>query len=136
MEELSIKQDLLNWNFIKTWIELKERRRFFINSREVWNIYIWKNIWYESFWKWDFFTRPVLVIKIVGSMVFAVSMTTNWKDNNKFYYKLDDKYFNKSSYITLSQVKILDKKRFINKIWMIEEPEFEEIKKELKNVLF
>ena len=101
-----LKNDLVKWNDIKTWIEEKERRNFFINSREIWNIHIWKNIWYESFWKWDFFTRPVLVIKIVGSMIFTVSMTTAGKENNKFYYKIDDKYFNKKSYITLSQVKV------------------------------
>ncbi|MDQ7009846.1 MAG: hypothetical protein Q9M94_06135 [Candidatus Gracilibacteria bacterium] len=101
-----LENDLLKWNNIKTGIEKKERRKFFINSREIWNIYIGKNIGYESFGKGDFFTRPVLVIKIVGSMIFTVSMTTAGKENNKFYYKIDNKYFNKKSYITLSQVKI------------------------------
>ena len=134
--EKEIKDSLLKWNNIKIWIEEKDRRKFFINSREVWNIYIWKNIWYESFWKWDLFTRPVLVIKIVGSMIFTVSMTTAWKDNNKFYYKLDNKYFNKSSYLTLSQVKVLDKKRFIERIWKIDTPEFIDIKNNLKQILF
>jgi len=48
-------------------------------------------------------------------MFFVISMTTQGK-NNSFYYKIDNKYFNKDSYLTLSQIKSIDKKRFIEKI--------------------
>jgi len=125
---------LKNWWEIKIWIEKKERGEFFVNEREIWNINLGNNIWFESNWKdWNF-KRPVLVIKVVWSVFFIATMTTKWK-NNKFYYKLDNKYFNKDSYITLSQVKIIDKKRFIEKIWMIDKNDFLEIKKELSKIL-
>lgn len=129
------RQNFDNWNEVKISVDDRENRDFYINTREVWNVNLWKNIWYESYGKWQLFTRPVLVIKIVWSVVFVASMTTMWKDN-KFYHKLSDKYFDKQSYITLSQVRILDKKRFIEKIWMIHKDDFEQIKKELKKILF
>jgi len=130
------KEKFNKWNEVKINVDEEERKKFYVNSREVWNVYLWKNIWYESFWKGDLFTRPVLVIKIVWSVVFVATMTTVWKDENKFYFKLDKKYFEKDSYITLSQVKILDKKRFIERIWKIDTDEFIEIKNNLKQILF
>lgn len=63
-------------------------------------------------------------------------MATKWKDNNKIYYKLDKSYFNKDSYLILSQVKVVDKKRFFEHIETIKEEDFEKIKKELQNILF
>jgi len=125
---------LKKWSEIKILIEKNKRWNFYVNEREVWNINLWSNIWFESNGKdWNF-KRPVLVIKVVWSVFFVASMTTKWKDN-KFYFKLDNKYFNKNSYITLSQVRIVDKKRFIEKIWMIAKNDFMQIKKELNNIL-
>lgn len=80
--------------------------------------------------------RPVLVLKKVWSLFFIVSMTTKWKDNSKFYYKLDNSYFNKESYIILSQVKMIDKKRFMDYIGRISWEDFDNIKKKVQNTLF
>jgi len=76
-----------------------------------------------------------LVLKKVWNLFFVVSMTTKWKDG-KFYYKLDDSYFNKKSYLLLSQVTVVDKKRFLEYLWSITITDFVEIKKELQNILF
>ena len=76
-----------------------------------------------------------MVVKKVWSLFFVVSMSTKWK-NSKFYYKIDDKYFYKDSYIILSQALIIDKKRFVDKIWRISWNDFRNIKKELQNILF
>jgi len=63
---------------------------------------MWQNIWFESNWKWDNFKRPVLILKRIWTMFLIVSMTTKWIwKENKFYYKLWNKYFNKNSFITL-----------------------------------
>ncbi|MDQ7008773.1 MAG: type II toxin-antitoxin system PemK/MazF family toxin [Candidatus Gracilibacteria bacterium] len=69
-------------------------------------------------------------------MFFCFSMTTKGKDNNLFYIKLSNDYFNKNSYIIKSQLKSLDKKRFIKKIGILGNKDFYEIKKELKNFIF
>ncbi len=41
-----------------------------------------------------------------------------------------------SSYIVKSQIQSIDKKRFVEKIHFLEDEEFENIKKELKEYIF
>ena len=121
-----------NWNLLKKEVN-KTEKYFYPKHREIWYISIWKNIWFESNWKWDDFKRPVLILKRIWTIFLIVSMTTKWKDNI-FYYSLNNKYFNKPSFITLSQFKTVDKKRFIEKIWKIEENDFLEIKNRIKKL--
>jgi mRNA-degrading endonuclease toxin of MazEF toxin-antitoxin module len=129
-----INRDSYNsWNKIKQDIVFWKKHIKFPKPWEIWNIYNWVNIWYESIWKWEYFERPFLVIKRLWNMFLCVSMTTKWKDNN-FYYCLDEKYFNKDSFVTLSQFKTVDKKRFIEKIWKIDESDFLEIKNRIKKL--
>jgi len=127
---------LNSWNIIKKEINFVYKERKFPKPWEVWNIYNWVNIWFESIWKWEFFERPFLVIKKLWNMFLCISMTTKWKDNDRYYYKIDDSYFNKKSYLTLSQWKCIDNKRFIKKIWKLSKSDLFEIKKELKSFCF
>ncbi len=120
------------WNEKKKKIQIFEKN-LYPKNREIWYLSLWKNIWYESNWKWEEFKRPVLILKRIWTMFLIVTMTTKWK-NNKYYYKIDSNYFNKESYVTLSQIKTIDKKRFIEKIWKLSEDDFTKIKKELKNL--
>jgi mRNA-degrading endonuclease toxin of MazEF toxin-antitoxin module len=57
-------------------------------------------------------------------------MTTNGKDN-RLYYRLPDEYFNKPSSVILSQIRVLDKSRFIEKIGVVEKTIFSTIKEKL-----
>ena len=67
-------------------------------------------------------------------MFFWASITTQWKDNNIFYLRISDKYFDKKSYIIKSQLKSVDRKRFIEKILELSNKDFYNIKKNLKNL--
>ncbi len=120
------------WNDLKKYIDSKGKN-VYPKHREVWYISLWKNIWFESNWKWEEFKRPVLVLNRIWAVYLIVSMTTKWKDS-EFYYKLDERYFNKISFVTLSQFKTIDKKRFIKKIWKINEIDFIEIKRRIKHL--
>lgn len=133
---MSSKEKFDNWNKVKQGIHLGCNPNLFVNQREVWYISNWENIWTESNWKWYDFRRPVLVLKKVWNLFFIVSMTTKWKINNRFYYNLDESYFWKKSDVILSQVKVVDKKRFLEYVWEISWEDFCKIKKELKNLLF
>lgn len=123
------------WNKLKQEINSIELKEFYIKERQVWYIHNWVNVWYESNWKWVDFKRPVLVLKKVGALFFIATMTTKWK-NSKFFYKLEDETFWKDSYVTLSQVKIIDKRRFFEHIWIVNVNDFVKIKNELQNILF
>lgn len=130
------KEKFNKWNELKQEINFSKIEDFLIKEKEVWYIHKWINIWFESNWKWDDFKRPVLVLKKVWNLFFVVSMTTKWKKDSYFYYKIDNKYFLKDSFLVLSQVKAIDKKRFIEKIWTISWDDFRKIKKEIQNLLF
>lgn len=125
-----MKELFEKWNKLKQKIHNKKRNNFFIKQREIWNTNIWVNVWFESIWKWNDFRRPVLVIKKVWNMYLVIPMTTKWVENN-FKYKLTEKYFNKKSFLIISQAKFIDHNRFINKILTLEKNDFEEIKKRL-----
>ncbi|MDD3144631.1 MAG: type II toxin-antitoxin system PemK/MazF family toxin [Candidatus Gracilibacteria bacterium] len=118
------------WNTYKKHLN-KSKKNFYPKNREVWYISIGKNIGFESNGKGEDFKRPVLILKRIGTMFLIVSMTTKGKDND-FYFALNNKYFEKDSFITLSQIKTVDKKRFIEKIGKIDVDDFLEIKNRIK----
>lgn len=99
------------------------------------------NIGNESNGKQDF-RRPVLVMKKVGNLFFVVPMTTKGKDS-KFYHILrQNEYIERYHYqipeisrAQLSQVRIMDKRRFLDRIGYVHKEEFAEIKKKLRELL-
>lgn len=109
--------------------------KLFINPREIRYTKMGINIWYEENWKQEF-RRPVLVLKKVWNLFFTVALTSKGKDKHKFYHKLITAHFNKNnlkhqenSYCILSQIKVMDKKRFTESMWYLSENEFLTIKK-------
>ncbi len=114
---------------------------FYVNQREIWFVKMGKNIGFEENGKKEF-TRPVLVIKKVGTLFFTVALTTKGKDGNKFYHKFTEVFFEKdheenkdTSFAILSQARVLDKKRFQEKIGYVSEKEFEVVKKKITALL-
>lgn len=109
---------------------------FYVNKREVWYVRMGENIGYEQNGKGSDYKRPVLVIKKLGNVFFTVAMTTKGKDDSFFYYKMPPTYCSEPSYLIVSQFKVIDKKRFIEKMYTISEAHFKDIKKELKQRMF
>lgn len=131
------------WNTEKKLIHNKELLGdFFINPREIWFVKMGMNIGFEENGK-DNFLRPVLVLKKVGNLFFTVAMTSKGKDGNLFYLKvneseivLENPKHKESSYMILSQVKVMDKKRFFKSVGRVSRKEFGIIQEKLKTVLF
>lgn len=127
------------WNKEKQEIHNNPPKKFFVNPREIWLTKMGQNIGFEENGK-ENFLRPVLVLKIVGNMFFTASLTTRGKDNNRFYHKITNidlenpKYID-SSYLILSQVKVMDKRRFFKNIGIVEKQEFKYIKLKLREFL-
>jgi len=130
------------WNNDKKNLQKNKISKFFVNVREIWFTKMGKNIGCEEDGKENFF-RPVLVLKKVGSLFFTVALTSRGKDENRFYHKFEEANFNENnkknennSYAILSQVKVMDKKRFTENMGVISEKEFNIIKQKLKTLLF
>lgn len=134
-----MKENIFNlWNIEKQKINNK-KGGVYINQREVWFTKMGQNIGFEENGK-DNFLRPVLVIKKIGNLFFTVALTTKGKENNYFYYRLKDielenpKHIN-SSYLILSQVKVMGKRRFFKKVGTISNKELCIVKKKLKKII-
>lgn len=136
-----MEKDFQNWNIEKEKLEKLDYENFYVNPRDIYYTKMWVNIWFEENWKYDFL-RPVLVLKKVWRLFFTVALTSKWKENHDFYHKFETAKFDEenkkhenSSYCILSQVRVMDKKRFTEKMWYIEEIEFKIIKEKLRKVL-
>lgn len=124
-------------NIIKKNLNGKEYdSTLFINQREIRYVHLGENIWFEQNGKENDFRRPALVLRKIGNVFLIIPMTTQWKDKNPFYHRIADNYFGKKSYLIISQVKVIDKKRFINNIGTITEKDFYSIKEKLKRFYF
>jgi len=130
---------LLNKEIFDIWNENKkvvnnrnDVDQFYVKPREIRYVKLWVNIWFEQNGKWEF-QRPVLVIERIWVLFLIVPLSTKQKDN-PFYYKLNSTSFDKPSMAILSQIRVIDKKRFINPIWSVSITEFLTIKKLLKDI--
>ena len=129
-----------NWNREKQNINFADRKNIFIKEKDIWFVKMGKNIGSEEDGK-EKFLRPVIVIKKVGNLFFTAAMTSKGKEDSIYYHRVIDinlKYqkHTNSSFIILSQVKVMDKKRFSQKIGRVSSTQLEIINKKLKRLLF
>lgn len=108
--------------------------KFYVNKQEIRFAHLWLNIGYEQDGRGNKYLRPVLVLKKLGNVFWAVPLTTKWKDNY-FYHKLPSQYLEKESHLILSQIRVLDKSRFLDKIGRLSYNDFAAVKKKLKAFL-
>lgn len=134
-------KDFDGWNTNKKvidWYTFEQERHKFINPREVWDCKLWINVWSEANWKWKYM-RPVLVISRVWSSFLVLPLTKHWKKEwerySEFYYELKN-YFNKDSFVMLSQLKTIDKRRCIKNLKTINEEDFNNIVSLTKELYF
>ena len=111
------------------------KRSVFVTEREIRLAHLWVNVRYEIDWKWETYERPVLVIKKLWWLFFVIPMTTKGSEW-PWYYDLPENVFWKRSRLVLSQVKVIDRNRFVRKIQRIEKWLFCDIKEKLKTFLF
>jgi len=122
------------WNKEKQKIDEK-RLCVFAKPRDVCYIKLGYNVWYEENGK-TWFLRPVLVINKIGSLYFVIPLTSKNK-YDMYHYQLHSIYFNeKKSFAILSQGRIIDGRRLIEKKWVCDKEEFHAIKKILRNMYF
>jgi uncharacterized protein YifN (PemK superfamily) len=80
--------------------------------------------------------RPVLIISKIWILYFVIPLTSKNKEN-QYHYQIKSVSFNqKQTYAILSQWKIIDWRRLIEKKWICSIDEFSNIKKILRNMYF
>lgn len=119
------------WNNLKKKLDKKNKNIYFKEKEICW-LSIWQNIWTEIYWKWEFFRRPVLILKKLSSNDFYWIPLTSRKKEWKYFYELEINW--KINTLLLSEWKKFSKNRLWSKIWKIENEIFLKIKEEFKNI--
>lgn len=121
------------WNAIKKKISEENKKRNF-KEREIFNAKVGKNLGYEQNGVGNQFIRPILIVKkFSNSSFYAIPLSTTEK-RNQYYFEFEF-IKDKKSVAILSQMRNLDAKRLLNKIGMISQDDFEELKKQLKEII-
>jgi len=130
------------WGKEKENIHNKKNEEFYVNTREIWYVKMGVNIGFESDGKGEF-VRPVLVLKKIGNLFLTLALTSKGKDEHFLYHQLKEASFlegydakKNSSYAILSQIKVMDKKRFEDRMGYVSKMEFNEVQKKLKRIMF
>ena len=87
------------------------------------------NVGDEEDGKGDKFLRPVLVIRRFNKNLFLGVPLTKQVKENPFYFKLEVK--DKIVCAMISQLRLFDSKRLLNRLEKLPEKEFEKVKREI-----
>jgi len=128
-----MQKDFDGWIIQKKKAHHAHERPMF-KEREVWWCSLGANVGDEQDGKGRSFSRPVLVIKKFNRNVFVgVPFSTQIKEN-QFYYRIQFNGIDQS--IILSQVRLMDAKRFGIKMGEISPQEVEKIKERIQERIF
>ena len=128
-----MKKDFQRWHIKKSNIDQKSSRVFF-HEREIWWCSIGHNIGFEQDGKGEDFARPILVFKKFNKEVFwAIPLSTKIKQG-KFYesVKVGDGI---NRVAIISQLRLIDAKRLLDKIGVINEENYNQIEKAVDKLL-
>ncbi len=123
------------WNSKKKIVDGKDMKNIFFREREVWWCHLGLNIGFEQDGKNDDFRRPVLIFKKFNKETFwAIPLTTkNKKGGYYFNFKIVNSEIENTA--SLSQIKLIDSKRLIDKLGYISESDYLGIKCKIKDII-
>lgn len=121
------------WNEKKKDINVSEREDVFFREREVWWCSIGLNVGFEENGKGELFNRPVLILKKYGSKTFLGIPISSTKKKGSFYYPitLNDNL----NVCLLTHARLLDFRRLTQKITVLSQDQFQDIRKALKDLI-
>jgi mRNA interferase MazF len=128
-----MEKDFDKWNINKKVIHHNNEDKFY-HEREVWWCSLGINIGFEQDGKGEEFSRPVLIIKGFSKNVFlCVPLTTKMKEGKHYHdIVLSDGIKRK---VILSQIRLIDSKRLIEKVCTIDEIQFKSIKQKITQLI-
>ena len=124
--------DFDRWNVLKKDIHFKARSRLY-RERDIWWCSFGANIGNEQDGRGKDFQRPVLVLKGLSRATCIVIPLTTSKQEHKYRFKVG-LVDNKEASAILSQVRVIDTKRLVNKIGVLDKKTFGEIKKSARDL--
>lgn len=124
------------WNNIKKLVQDETKIRHF-KEREIFYLKMGHNIGFEQNGKGKNFVRPVIILKKFNkSMFYGVPLSSQVKEG-RFYYSFEFLRNDKrnENIALLSQMRLYSTNRLLNKIGMVSQKDFVELKEKLKELL-
>ena len=128
-----MQKDFDGWNENKKRIHGDARNRLY-HEREIWWCALGLNVGFEQDGSGRAHERPVLILKgFSGQVCLVLPLTTSAKKNP--YHVFLGRVRGKESFAIISQVRLIDTKRLINKVGFISRESFDAIRKAVKAYL-
>jgi len=128
----NLEKNFDQWNVQKKNIN-KQKQKVFFKERDIFYIALGKNIGFEQDGKKFDFVRPVIILRKFNNDIFlCVPLTTKAKDNQFHFNFMFD---NKENRAILSQIRLVDAKRLINKKGVISQVDFNSLKRKISKLL-
>ena len=127
-----MEKDFQKWHKAKKELD-KNLSRLFFHEREVWWCSIGLNIGFEQDGRGECFARPILIFKKFNNEVFwAIPLSTKIK-KGKFYVSIElgDGV---PRVVIISQLRLMDAKRLIDKMSTVSDANYKLIKKAVINL--
>ena len=125
-------KDFDEWHKVKKKIHKTNFDKFY-KKREIWWCKLGVNIGFEQDGTGDEFERPVLILKGFSKNICLIVPLTTSQKNNKYYISVG-KIADKEAQVIISQIRLIDTKRFIERECVLEKEIFEIIKKAIKEL--
>lgn len=104
------------------------------SKRDIWWCSLGANVGFEQDGTGTLYERPVVVLRgFSRSVCLVIPLTTSTKEN-KYHIALGE-VDGKPAAAIISQIRLVDTKRFIDKIGMLNKSKFEEVKNAVKSLL-
>lgn len=123
-------KDFDSWNKTKKIIDAVSKNKLY-RVRDVWWCSLGINIGTEQSIETGKFQRPVVIIKSLGKNACIILPLTTSSKNHRFRLDLG-LIKNKNAKAILSQIKVIDTKRLVNKIDVLEKNKFNELIKAVR----
>lgn len=129
-----MKKDFQKWHILKSQLH-ENKSEVFFHEREIWWCTLGANIGFEQDGRGEYFDRPVLVLKKFNlDVCLIVPLTTSGK-KGKYYFPLGE-IEGKNATAVLSQIRLIDRKRLMNKVDVVEERVFNQLVKKVVEANF
>lgn len=131
-----MEKDYGKWHKKK---EILNRREdidtIFFREKEVWWVALGANVGFEQDGKGEEFRRPILILKKFNKfVVLAIPLTTRMK-KNKYYVSCEVVEDKMPRMAIISQIRLIDTKRFIDKLGVADDGSYLKIKNAIKAML-
>lgn len=104
------------------------------HTREVWWVHLGLNVGFEQDGMGEYYKRPVLILRGLSRNVCIIIPLTTSEKRNMFYVDAGV-VAGKSAAAIISQIRLIDTKRLVEKIATMPVKEFEVIRKSVRDLL-